>query len=217
MNLPGTGAPACAAPRMGDAAREVQARGARASHVPGEAELWILILGDMIVFGLFFAIWGWNHATQPELFAWGGAQMNRALGLANTLVLITSSAAVASGLNLARLGRSHEARLSYAAAAALGCTFVVLKAIEYGQHIAAGADALGNSYFMYYFVFTGIHLLHVVVGITALLFVMQGCRRLQPGAPPAEGDVVFLESVGVFWHLVDLLWIVLFFLIYLVR
>lgn len=185
--------------------------------MPGEAELWIFILGDLVVFGLFFAIWGWSHATQPELFAWGGAQMNRALGLANTLVLITSSAAVASGLNLARLGRGHEARLAYAAAATLGCAFVIVKAIEYGQHINAGADALSSPYFMYYFVFTGIHLLHVLVGITALLFVMRRCRQLPPGRQPDEGDLVFLEGVGVFWHLVDLLWIVLFFLIYLVR
>lgn len=216
MTMPGTGAPAYAAPRIGNAAR-VMARGTRTSHVPGEAELWILILGDMIVFGLIFAIWGWNHATQPDLFAWGGAQMNRALGLVNTLVLITSSAAVASGLNLVRLGRSHQARLSYAAAAALGCAFVIMKTIEYAQHIDAGANALDNSYFMYYFVFTGIHLLHVVVGIAALLFVTRRCRQFQPGARPAEGDLVLLEGVGVFWHLVDLLWIVLFFLIYLVR
>jgi nitric oxide reductase NorE protein len=195
----------------------VTARGAKAPHVPGEAELWIFIFGDLIVFGLFFVVWAWNHATQPELFAWGGAQMNRALGLTNTLVLITSSAGVASALNLARLGRGREAGLAYAGAAALGCTFVILKAIEYSQHINAGADALSNTYFMYYFVFTGIHLLHVVIGTTALMFVMRRCRQLQPGRQPGEGDMVFLESVGVFWHLVDLLWIVLFFLIYLVQ
>jgi nitric oxide reductase NorE protein len=190
---------------------------AKAPHVPGEAELWLFIFGDLIVFGLFFSVWGWNHATQPELFAWGGAQMNRALGLTNTLVLITSSAAVASGLNLARLRRGREARLAYGTAAALGCTFVMLKAIEYGQHINAGADALGNSYFMYYFVFTGIHLLHVVIGIMALLFVMRRCGRFQPAVQFDLGDMAFLEGVGVFWHLVDLLWIVLFFLIYLVH
>ncbi len=192
-------------------------RGAKASHVPGEAELWIFILGDMIVFGLFFAIWSWNRATQPELFAWGGAQMNQALGLANTLVLISSSAAAASGLNLARLGRGQQAGFAYAAAAALGCTFVILKAIEYDQHVGAGADALGNTYFMYYFVFTGIHLLHVLIGTTTLLFMMRRCRQLQTGCQPGEGDIAFLEGGGVFWHLVDLLWIVLFFLIYLVQ
>jgi nitric oxide reductase NorE protein len=87
--------------------------------------------------------------------------------------------------------------------------------VEYSQHILAGASALNNVFFMYYFVFTGIHLLHVLVGIGALLLVIRRCRQLQPNTPPGERDVAFLEGIGVFWHLVDLLWIVLFFLIYL--
>ncbi|MBD3644460.1 MAG: cytochrome c oxidase subunit 3 [Alcanivorax sp.] len=183
--------------------------------MPGEAELWIFILGDLVIFGLFFAIWGWNHASQPALFAEGGAQMSWAIGLANTLVLITSSAAVAAGLTLVRQGQGTAARRAYQLAAALGGTFVVLKVVEYSQHILAGASALNNVFFMYYFVFTGIHLLHVLVGIGALLLVIRRCRQLQPNTPPGERDVAFLEGIGVFWHLVDLLWIVLFFLIYL--
>lgn len=189
--------------------------GRKPAHVPGESELWIFILGDLVIFGLFFAIWGWNAATQPALFAEGGARMNWGIGLANTLVLITSSAAVASGLTLARQGQALAARRAYQVAAALGATFVVLKVVEYSLHILAGAGALSNDFFMYYFVFTGIHLLHVLVGICALLLVIRRCRRLQPGTLPGESDIAFLEGVGVFWHLVDLLWIVLFFLIYL--
>ncbi|MES2153385.1 MAG: cytochrome c oxidase subunit 3 [Pseudomonadota bacterium] len=186
----------------------------KASRIPGEAGLWIFIFGDLMVFGLFFVVWSWNRALLPDLFAEGAGQMNRTLGLANTLVLITSSAAVASGLHLARLGRPLTARLAYVAAAALGCGFVMVKMIEYSQHIHAGANALGNAYFMYYFAFTGIHLLHVLIGITAQLAVVRRCRHLPVGICPATDDLVFLESVGVFWHLVDLLWIVLFFLIY---
>ncbi len=187
------------------------------SHVPGEAELWLFIFGDLILFGLFFVLWSWNRAIAPDLFAAGGQQMHRMLGLANTLVLISSSAAVACGLHLARLGCGQHARLGYGAAAALGGVFVVLKALEYSLHVQAGASALGSSYFMYYFAFTGIHLLHVLIGITVLLVVMQRCRRLRAGVRPAPDDMVLLESAGVFWHLVDLLWIVLFFLIYVAR
>ncbi|MES2126353.1 MAG: cytochrome c oxidase subunit 3 [Pseudomonadota bacterium] len=186
-----------------------------AAHVPGEAELWIFIFADMLLFGLFFAIWGWQHATEPELFAWGAAQMNRTLGLANTLVLITSSAAVAAGLAQARQGR--PASRAYLAAAILGAVFVVLKVVEYSGHIAAGADPRTSAYFMYYFVFTGIHLLHVLIGIVALLFVAQRCHRLEPGRAADAADLVLLEGAGVFWHLVDVLWIVLFFAIYLAR
>ncbi len=187
-----------------------------APHVPGEAELWIFIVGDLLVFGLFFAIWSWSRATQPDLFARGGAHVNLMLGLVNTLVLVTSSAAVAAGLTLARQGLGRAAALAYAGAAVSGCIFVGLKAVEYGQHVAAGADAFGNAYFMYYFAFTGIHLLHVVIGVAALLFAMLRCLRL-PAHIADRGQLLVLESVGVFWHLVDLLWIVLFFLIYLAR
>ncbi len=193
------------------------ARTGRAGHVPGEAELWIFIFGDLIVFGLFFVVWSWNRALLPELFAAGGEQMSLMLGLANTLVLITSSAAVACGLQLARQGQGQHARLSYTAAAALGSVFVIVKLFEYGQHLSAGASALGNDYFMYYFAFTGIHLLHVLIGIAALLLARRRCRLLQTGVPPRQGDLLMLEGVGVFWHLVDLLWIVLFFLIYVAR
>ncbi len=189
----------------------------KASHVPGEAELWIFIFADLILFGLFFVVRSWNRAILPELFAAGGEQMNRALGLANTLVLISSSAAVACGLHCVRLGRGREARIGYASAAALGSVFVFLKMLEYGQHIQAGASAVGNVYFMYYFAFTGIHLLHVLIGITALLVARSRCHSFISGVRSAQDGMVFIESAGVFWHLVDLLWIVLFLLIYLAR
>nr|WP_042196207.1 cytochrome c oxidase subunit 3 [Kibdelosporangium sp. MJ126-NF4]CEL22467.1 Cytochrome c oxidase polypeptide III [Kibdelosporangium sp. MJ126-NF4]CTQ89323.1 Cytochrome c oxidase polypeptide III (EC 1.9.3.1) [Kibdelosporangium sp. MJ126-NF4] len=177
-------------------------------HVPGEPELWMLILGDLTVFGVFFGIWGYNHAVQPELFASGRAHLNTTIGLANTLILLTSSLAVARGLESIRAKQGQRAARAYAAAAALGAAFVVLKAIEYSQHLLGDTSVLGNDFFMYYFVFTGIHLLHVLVGLGALAVLIRRCRRPEPSVPLFEG-------VGVYWHMVDILWIVLFSLIYL--
>lgn len=185
---------------------------ATTAHVPGEAELWIFILGDMFVFALFFGIWSVNHALQPELFSTGHAQINQALGLTNTLALLTSSLFVALGLNSAKAGLFQGARRWFQRALGLGGLFVVIKGVEYHEKILAGVDALNNEFFMYYFVFTGIHLLHVLVGMVALMLMIR--RSAKPHAGVA--DIPFLEGASVYWHMVDILWIVWFLLIYLI-
>ena len=185
-------------------------RAKSARHVPGEPELWLFVLGDLTVFGIFFGVWGWNHRDNPELFELGRSQMNQAVGLANTAALITSSAAVAMGLTIARGGGLRTARRWYLAAMALGGMFVALKAFEYHQHLHAGTSPDLRDFYMYYFVFTGIHLVHVLVGLLGLTVAVRRCHR-----DPRANDIAVLEGIGVYWHMVDVLWIVLFALIYL--
>lgn len=183
-----------------------------AGHVPGEAELWIFILGDLTVFGVFFAIWGWNYAQNPALFELGRASMSQSIGLAETLTLISSSAAVVIALTHARWEQWSRAYRWYLAAIGFGVVFVVLKAIEYSHHLSVGFHALAGEFYMYYFVFTGIHLLHVLVG---LLGLSAAARSMRPHAPRRYGTAL-LEGIGVYWHMVDVLWVVLFSLIYLI-
>ncbi|WP_280338914.1 cytochrome c oxidase subunit 3 [Nocardia neocaledoniensis] len=182
-----------------------------ARRAPGEPELWLFILGDLTVFGIFFGVWGWNHRQRPELFELGRAHLDQTIGLTNTTVLITSSAAVALALAAARDGRFTAARRGYLAAIALGTVFAALKVVEYREHLDAGIDPALREFFMYYFVFTGIHLVHVLVGLLGLTIAAFRCRR--PGTGP--NDLALLEGIGVYWHMVDVLWIVLFALIYL--
>lgn len=181
----------------------------RRGHVPGEPELWVFILGDLAVFGLFFGVLAWNHAADPAGYRLGQAELHDGLGLLNTLLLLTSSAAVASGLARARTGANTEARHWYLTAIGLGTGFVVVKAVEYADRIHAGVPA-GADFFTYYFVFTGIHPLHVLVGLICLGVAAARCARPEP-AP-----IRLLEGLGVYWHLVDLLWIALFALLYLI-
>ena len=182
---------------------------ARRGHVPGEPELWVFIFGDLVVFGLFFAVLGWQHVAEPAAYGAGQGLLHQGLGLVNTLLLLTSSAAVASGLASARAGSLAAARRWYVGAIGLGGGFVVVKAIEYTSHARAGI-APNADFFTYYFVFTGIHLLHVLVGLACLAAAAKHCARAEPVSVP------LLEGLGVYWHLVDLLWIALFALIYLV-
>lgn len=181
-------------------------------HVPGEPELWVFLLGDMIVFAVFFGVWAVGEFRQPEVFDAGRQHASRVFGLVNTLALITSSWCVASGLRRARDNQFATAGHLFAAAWGLGGVFVVVKIFEYHHKIEAGADAVNNLFDMYYFVFTGIHLLHVLVGMIVLALMVSRMRREQR----SSADVPFLEGAGAYWHLVDVFWIVLFLLIYII-
>lgn len=187
-----------------------QASGSVRRRVPGEPELWILLLGDLAVFTVFFGVLGWQHRSHPTSYAAGQAGLSSGLGLANTVLPLTGSALVASALNAARARRWTQARNGYLAAALCGLGFVAIKAVEY-SHQAGRGTVGGDDFLTYYFVFTGIHLAHVVVGLACLGVA---ARRCASGAkwPPSVG---LLEGLGAYWHLVDLVWIVLFALLYL--
>lgn len=182
----------------------------QAGHIPGEAGLWVMILGDMTVFGLFFITFAVYRIDDAALFAASQLQLNQALGLVNTLLLLTSSFAVASAVQALRAGRHASARRSTSIGIALGIGFVGVKAIEYGEKFAVGILPTTNDFFMFYFAFTAIHLLHVFVGLAALLFVRSRCT-----ANVTTGGMSAVEGCGVFWHLVDILWVILFAIFYL--
>ncbi len=183
----------------------------RRRHVPGEPELWLFIMGDLTVFAIFFGVWVVNYRKNPGTFELGRAAMSQPIGLAETLALITSSAAVVFALNRARAAKWSRARRCYRVAISLGIVFVILKIIEYSRHASAPIGGDGGEFYMYYFVFTGIHLLHVLVGLLGLSIA---ARSMRPEATRGL-SVAAQEGIGAYWHMVDVLWVVLFSLIYL--
>ena len=177
--------------------------------IPGEIGLWNVVFGDLMVFGLLFCCFAYYRHLDPALFAAGRDMMNRGLGVTNTLLLLTSSALVALAVQRVRAGRSASRLMG--AAAVLGLGFVVIKSIEWKQKFTLGLTIETNDYFMYYFMAGGIHLLHVLVG-TGFLFYGAIVLRSQDGSANPKT----IEAIGIFWHLVDLLWVFLFALFYLV-
>lgn len=181
-------------------------------RVPGEPGVWILLFGDMLVFAVFFSLFMYQRAQDPELFDTSRHTLNMAIGLANTFVLLTSSLLVVTAVRAVRAGARSAARAMFAGALVCGLAFVGLKVVEYTAKISEGHVPTENNFYMYYYVLTGFHLLHVLIGIVVLGSLIVAARIAQP----SRTRMAFIEGGGCFWHLVDLLWIVLFPLLYLV-
>ncbi len=182
-------------------------------HLPGETGVWMFIIGDVVVFSLLFSIFVYERSKEVALFVEQQQLLNQTLGLFNTLLLLTSSWFVALAVHGARTGQLSRARGCFVLAILGGIGFVVIKYFEWSEKIAAGLTIETNNFFMYYYLMTGIHLMHMVIGIGVLVFLWQSVRDTELDAQ----GVGVLESGACYWHLVDILWIALFALLYLMR
>jgi len=183
------------------------------THLPGEAGVWVFIIGDMVVFGAFFITFILYRASNLSLYAHSQRAMNQFFGVTNTMLLLASSWFVAIAVRQARRGGGRIVSLLINAAIACGLLFGVVKVFEYREKLSAGVTLNSNEFYMFYYMFTGIHLMHVFVGV-GVLTVLSIARRTPP---TSERELVALESGASFWHLVDILWIILFALFYLLR
>jgi nitric oxide reductase NorE protein len=180
-------------------------------HIPGEVGLWVFLLGDMTLFGAFFIgfLAAWRGSRLG--FASDASALHVESGALNTVVLLTSSLAVLLALRAMGLGERRKAMTGIIIALFLATTFIGIKASEYVALLNDEHTPTSSSFFTYYFVLTGIHLLHVLVGATVLAVL---ARRLPRSDPP--NGLAFAEGSASYWHMVDALWLVLFPLLYLV-
>ena len=165
------------------------------------------------MFGLFFSSFIYERSKNVPLFNASQEALNPALGAVNTLFLLTSSWFVVLAVDAAKKGMPTVVRNCLFAALALGGAFSAAKIYEYSAKIAHGITLVTNDFFMFYFVFTGIHFVHLLIGMAVLGFLASRVNR-------GMSDAAFLhymESGASYWHMVDLLWIILFPLLYLVR
>lgn len=184
---------------------------ASGKHVPGEEGLWVFLIGDMLMFALFFGMLLVERGHDHSAWAADQRALHPALGAIGTVLLLCGSYAVVRGVSAFR---REVPSASFWFFACLGCAagFAGVKITEYSLVAGAGHTPAQGAFFMYYFVFTGIHLAHLLIGAILMLAVALGARRSSDR--PSFG---FVEGAGCYWHLVDLLWLVLFPLLYLVR
>lgn len=180
--------------------------------LPGNLMMWILIFSELAVFGAAFIGFAVARVLDPAIFATGQAHLNGTAGALNTMVLVTSGYLAARGVAAGRRGAVAQARRAMMAAAAVGSVFLAVKAMEYSATLGAGLTIDTDTFFTLYFLLTGFHALHVVLGIVILLLVSRSGPETMP-----ETLIENLETGAAFWHMVDLVWVILYPLVYLIR
>ncbi|KAA1056800.1 cytochrome c oxidase subunit 3 family protein [Azospirillum argentinense] len=173
------------------------------SSLPGNPMMWILILGELAAFGAMFIGFAVARALDPATFDASQAQLDRLLGGMNTMVLVTSGWLVAVAVRRRASGRSYRAAML--GAMALGGLFLAIKAVEYGDKIGRDLTLETNSFFQLYYLLTGFHAMHVAAGIVIL------------GIVTWWDSLENLETGAAFWHMVDLIWVLLYPIVYLLR
>ncbi len=186
--------------------------------------MWLFLAQEVLFFsGLFMAYvaFRWMY---PETWLAGADQLNKVMGGINTVVLITSSFTMALAVRAAQTKNPKALKINLALTILFACVFMVVKYFEYthkfhlgifpaGHYAYTGSTGLMPVFFAIYYCLTGLHGIHVVIGIGVLLWLLVLAQR----GRFMDGNYVFLENVGLYWHLVDLVWIFLFPLLYLVK
>jgi len=188
-------------------------RPAARPRIPGETGIWVFVLGDMVMFGAFFGIFVEARSHNVALFNASQQQLLVAFGAVNTCLLLTGSLFVVWGVHAIRHGAARFAPGLFGAAFVCATLFGIDKVIEYAEKLSVGITPATNPFFTYFFMFTGVHAMHLIIGMV----VLARMRRIA-GQPALDAsNVRAIESGATYWHLVDLLWVVLFALLYLLN
>jgi nitric oxide reductase NorE protein len=183
----------------------------RPTRLPGDGAMWFFVLGDMIIFGLYFVAYMIFRAREPQAFAAAQQALYLDIGVVNTLLLLLSSWLAARSVLAARRGDTGRTVRLLVATGTCGAVFIALKLAEWWLEADAG-HTFGSSTFMsFYYVLTGVHMLHVVMGLAILTVVVSTVRRTVRDKAPV------VEQATTYWHMVDLLWVVIFALLYVLR
>ncbi len=182
--------------------------------LPGDLAIWFFIFMELLVFGIAFIGYSVVRVQNEELFNHFQLTLNAEIGAANTIILITSSYFVVRAIHAIRNDNDHLvcSRWLYAAVAG-GGLFLVLKSFEYYDKFSAGINLSTNTFYMFYLSLTLFHFFHVILGMIILLAV---AIKAQRGGYSAS-DHFGVESGACYWHMVDLVWIILFPLVYVLR
>ena len=185
--------------------------------------MWAFLVQEVMFFGGLFAAYLVYRSRYPEVFLYGSHELPVLWGTANTAVLIGSSLTMALAVRCAQLGQARKTAFYIVATIGLALVFLGVKSFEYaekyhhglipGVHWDPPADAPAhlNVFFALYFIMTGAHAVHMLIGLVIMLFVIARALRGRYSAK----NYIGVEVLGLYWHFVDLVWIFLFPLLYL--
>jgi cytochrome c oxidase subunit 3 len=184
--------------------------------------MWIFLFTEMLLFGGLFIVYSVYRLRNATAFHLAAQEMSVFIGTVNTIILLVSSATIAMSITAIRKNNKKLALILTGITVLLGFLFLVNKYFEWGahfrQHIYPGSATLAARgkgdvlFFGLYFFMTGLHALHIIIGMTVIIVVMTFISRDRIHS----GRYSVLENGGLYWHLVDLIWIFLFPLFYLI-
>ena len=188
----------------------VEPGGVARRHLPGDLAMWFFILAELSVFAILILVFAVTQALKPQLFSESRLLLNTSTGLAMTLSLLTAGLFAALAQAQVRRSRPRHGAVWLLAALLVASVYVVLKVTEYRHLLASGLGMEHNTFFTLYWILTGFHFLHVLLGMFILGWLAERCRRGLYDASNRSG----FESGVLYWHMVDLIWVVLFPLVY---
>ncbi len=186
--------------------------------------MWLLIFTELLLFGVLFVIYAVYRYLNHDAFQLAAEELNTFVGAINTVILLLSSMTIAMSTTALQKRDKSLTLMLAGITIVLGLIFLVNKYVEWGGKFAHGifpgseylTETLSQGevlFFGLYFVMTGLHVLHVIIGIVFISIVMW---RVAKGKVHA-GRAALLENSGLYWHLVDIIWIFLFPLFYLIN
>jgi cytochrome c oxidase subunit 3 len=194
----------------------------RIDYAGAKMGMWIFLLTEVLLFGMLFLLYSIFRFKYSSDFHASASELDVVLGTANTAILLTSSLTMALSIALVRKGKKGLSMLCQIVTIALGTVFLFNKYIEWSVHIGHGIyphspqlDQMSRGkiiFFSLYYVMTGLHGLHVLVGVC----VISGMLLFTAKEIITRNDFVKLENTGLYWHFVDIVWIYLFPLFYLI-
>jgi cytochrome c oxidase subunit III len=185
--------------------------------------MWLFIFTELLLFGMLFVVYAVYRSMHPEAFRIGGEELDVTMGAINTVILLISSMTVAMSITAIQKGDKKLCLRLLGITLLIAVIFLINKYFEWGAKFEYGLypgspelHELGYGtilFFGLYFIMTGVHALHILIGIGLFIYVVLQVKKDKIH----QTDNVWLENTGLYWHLVDLIWIFLFPLFYLIH
>jgi len=185
-------------------------------RLPGDLAMWFFIMAELTVFAILFIAFAVTRQLHPEMFISGQATLHPIAGVINTLALIASSYMVVLGVNAITTAQHIKARNALLAALAMACIYVVTKSWEYHTLLEQDFGITTNTFYMLYFFITFFHFMHVLLGMIILGAIALKTHR-KGYHHGQQSNISGFEAGASYWHMVDLVWIILFPLINIVQ
>lgn len=181
--------------------------------LPGDFAIWIFIFAELAVFAILFAAYAITRNTHLALFNASQQHLNKVYGFLSTIVLLTSSYCVARASEYIKEGNRALCSKFLTYALIFGALFIAIKVEEFHSDFANGITLSSNLFYMFYVLLTVFHFLHVIMGMVILSVVTYKSYTGKYSADNHAG----VETGGAYWHMVDLVWVVLFSLVYILH